>query len=80
VEPIHWEILASREEAVKREQDLKTGFGRKWLKREYEAGRLAAASRQAGKPDSVEFEDGTVFDLTKQDFDFFKMIKPMVWW
>ena len=52
VEPIHWETLASREEAVKREQDLKTGFGRKWLKREYAAGRLAAAtaaaSRQAG--------------------------------
>ncbi len=49
VEPIHWEIFQSREEAVKREQDLKTGFGRKWLKREYEAGKLAA-SRQAGDP------------------------------
>ena len=32
------------------------------------------------EPDSVEFEDGTVIDLTKQDFEFFKMIKPMVWW
>jgi len=32
------------------------------------------------KPDSVEFEDGTVIDLTKRDFDFFKLIKPMVWW
>jgi len=50
VEPIHWEILASREEAVTREQHLKTGLGRKWLKREYAAGRLAAASRQAGLP------------------------------
>jgi hypothetical protein len=29
---------------------------------------------------SVEFEDGTVIDLTKQDFEFFKMIKPMIWW
>ena len=48
IEPIHWEIFSSREEAVKREQDLKTGFGRKWLKREYDAGRLAATSRQAG--------------------------------
>ncbi|MCF7669702.1 MAG: DUF1156 domain-containing protein, partial [Verrucomicrobia bacterium] len=28
----HFEELASREEAVKRESDLKTGFGRKWLK------------------------------------------------
>ncbi|MCX6842028.1 MAG: site-specific DNA-methyltransferase [candidate division WOR-3 bacterium] len=32
------------------------------------------------KPDSVEFEDGTVIDLTKQDFEFFKLIRPMVWW
>ena len=32
------------------------------------------------KPDSVEFEDGTVIDLTKQDFEFFKLIKPLVWW
>jgi len=46
VEPIHWEQFDSRDAAVKREQDLKTGFGRKWLKREYEAERLAA--RQAG--------------------------------
>ena len=46
VEPIHWESFKTREEAVKREKELKTGFGRKWLKREYEAGRLAA--RQAG--------------------------------
>jgi len=46
VELIHYEAFTTREEAVKREQDLKTGFGRKWLKREYEAGRLAA--RQAG--------------------------------
>jgi adenine-specific DNA-methyltransferase len=32
------------------------------------------------KPDSVEFEDGTVIDLAKQDFEFFKLVKPMVWW
>lgn len=44
-EPIHWEIFKTREEAVKRESDLKTGFGRKWLKREYDKSRLA---RQAG--------------------------------
>jgi hypothetical protein len=31
-------------------------------------------------PGSVEFEDGTVIDLTKQDFEFFKLIKSMVWW
>ena len=46
VEAIHWEAFDSREAAVNREKKLKTGYGRKWLKREYEAGRLAA--RQAG--------------------------------
>ena len=46
-ELIHWEIFETREEAVKREQDLKTGFGRKWLKRSYEKGGLSSA-RQAG--------------------------------
>ncbi|MDR7551053.1 MAG: DUF1156 domain-containing protein, partial [Armatimonadota bacterium] len=46
VQLIHWEEFDSREDAVKREKDLKTGFGRKWLKREYAAGR----TRQAGRP------------------------------
>ena len=45
----HWEEYDSIEEAVKREKDLKTGFGRKWLKREIAAGR----TRQAGEPASV---------------------------
>ena len=36
---IHHEIFPSREEAVAREKELKTGFGRKWIKREIEAGR-----------------------------------------
>ena len=40
----HYEELSSREEAVEREKWLKTGYGRKWLKREIEAGR----ARQAG--------------------------------
>lgn len=46
VEPIHWEEFSSRDGAVTREQHLKTGFGRQWLKREYAKGTLAA--RQAG--------------------------------
>jgi len=50
VKPIHWEIFDTREQAVKREQDLKTGFGRKWLKRELAKGTLAATARQAGSP------------------------------
>jgi len=41
---IHYEMYKTREEAVLREHDLKTGFGRKWLQREYKAGR----TRQAG--------------------------------
>jgi very-short-patch-repair endonuclease/predicted GIY-YIG superfamily endonuclease len=50
IKPSHWEVFQTREEAVKREQDLKTGFGRTWLKREYSKGRLAATARQAGSP------------------------------
>lgn len=55
-EIIFLEECNSRGNAIKREQDLKTGFGRKWLKREYEAGRLAA--RQAGGS-----KDENVFDI-----------------
>jgi type I restriction enzyme R subunit len=44
VELVHFEELKSLEAAVKREHDLKTGFGRKWLKREIAAGR----ARQTG--------------------------------
>jgi restriction endonuclease S subunit/predicted GIY-YIG superfamily endonuclease len=38
----HFEILTSKEEAEKREKDLKTGFGRTWRKREIEAARMKA--------------------------------------
>ncbi len=50
---IHLEELSSREESVKREQNLKTGYGRKWLKREYEAGRLMARQAGGGKDENV---------------------------
>jgi restriction endonuclease S subunit len=46
---VHWEEYDSREEAVQREKELKTEFGRKWIKRELAAGR----TRQAGEPASV---------------------------
>lgn len=42
---IHFEEYSTREQAIKREKYLKTGFGRKWLKREWKAGR----TRQAGQ-------------------------------
>ncbi len=48
IELIHWEYYHTREEAVDREQKLKTGFGRKWLKRNFEQGKLKQMARQAG--------------------------------
>ena len=50
-EVIHFEEFATRDEAVKREKELKTGFGRQWLKREYKKGALQKwyAPRQAGE-------------------------------
>ena len=56
IEIILLEEYGSRKEAVNREKDLKTGFGRKWLKREYAEGRLTA--RQAGGS-----KDENVFDI-----------------
>jgi predicted GIY-YIG superfamily endonuclease len=47
---VHYESFATREEAVKREQDLKTGFGRKWLKKHIESGR----ARQAGSEPQLQ--------------------------
>ena len=44
VKIIHWEDFDTRKEAAEREKWLKTGYGRKWIKREYAAGR----TRQAG--------------------------------
>ncbi len=49
----HYEEFSTREEAVKRESDLKTGFGRKWLKKLIASGR----ARQAGQP--VGMDAGT---------------------
>jgi len=42
---IHHEEFSTKKEVYKREKEFKTGFGRKWLKREFKAGRL----RPAGK-------------------------------
>ena len=41
---IYFEEFETEAEAVKREKDLKTGFGRKWLHKEL----IRVASRQAG--------------------------------
>lgn len=68
---IHWEEYTSRTEVCKREKWLKTGFGRKWLKREYNAGRL----RQAGK--MVDSELGEIPEgwRVKKITDIFEFIK-----
>ena len=42
---VHYEEFGSRKEAVRREHELKTGFGREWLKRQIKSGR----ARQAGE-------------------------------
>lgn len=64
LEPIHWECFSTREEAVKREHVLKSGFGRQWLKEQYGKGKLfAAAARQAGAwiaTDKRDPKDGKV--------------------
>jgi type I restriction enzyme S subunit len=49
---VYWEEFDAMDAAVKREKELKTGFGRKWLRREIAAGR----ARQAGEPASVLLE------------------------
>ena len=53
IEIIHHEEFATREEAEERERWLKTGFGRKWIKRELQADRLKKwdheAARRAGQ-------------------------------
>jgi len=57
---VHYEEYSSREEAVAREKWLKTGFGRKWLRREIAAGRLpadAAGARQAGYETGAQLLD-----------------------
>lgn len=60
---IHFEEFSSREEAVKREHDLKTGFGRKWLKREWKAGR----TRQAGQCGWLKDKYGLSWQIIPQN-------------
>ncbi len=84
VEPIHWEIFATREEAVQREKDLKTGFGRKWLKREYANGKLRATARQAGDPVlqlrlPTEFRNRLTALLTSLPADVFTASDSLGW-
>jgi restriction endonuclease S subunit/predicted GIY-YIG superfamily endonuclease len=57
IQIVHYEEYQSRQEAADREKWLKTGYGRKWIKREIEAGRARpACAPRAGK--QVGYETG----------------------
>lgn len=74
----YWEKQPSREEAVEREKWLKTGYGRKWLKKEIAASartqtgdpvRAKAEGRPTGLPDDIaalfpeSFEDSELGEV-----------------
>ena len=48
IKVIHHEVFDSRSAAAEREKELKTGFGRKWLKREY--AKLCSVRKKGGLP------------------------------
>ena len=75
---VHYEEFATREQAVKREHDLKTGFGRKWLKEEIAAGRTRQAGtgklrfievkgRVSGAPTITVTKNEILYSLNKPD-------------
>ncbi|MGQ0656802.1 MAG: restriction endonuclease subunit S [Chromatiales bacterium] len=48
IQIVHYEEYSSRQEASDREKWLKTGYGRKWIKREIEAGRARQVGYETG--------------------------------
>ena len=48
IQIVHYEEYSSRQEATDREKWLKTGFGRKWIKREIAAGRARQVGYETG--------------------------------
>ena len=62
---IHYEEFPTRQAAVDREQKLKTGFGRKWLKREWKAGR----TRQAGQCGWLKDKYGVSWQIVPDAMD-----------
>ena len=56
---------------MQREKELKTGFGRKWLKEQYAKGKLAAAARQAGAwMDRSKDKVGYEISFTKYFYEY----------
>lgn len=73
VKVVHYEEFSTREEAVKRESDLKTGFGRKWLKELIASGR----ARQAGKEPVKRRDVLLQLDLAKDSQGTMKQLLGM---
>lgn len=74
IELVHWEVFSTRDEAVKREDYLKSGRGREWLQKQYEAGKLKAMERQAGAwVDESKTNVGYEINFTK----YFYQYKPL---
>ncbi|GAB4323772.1 MAG: hypothetical protein Kow00127_16490 [Bacteroidales bacterium] len=77
VEVIHWETFKTNEEALKREQYLKTGRGREWLKKQYEKKLLKSFERQAGAwIDHSKTKIGYEINFTKYFYEF-KPLRPL---
>lgn len=71
VEPIHWEIVKTRDAAVKREKYLKSGKGREWLKDQYNKKKLKYFERQAGAwIDESKTKTGYEINFTKYFYEF----------
>ena len=71
IEIIHWEIFNSREEALEREKYLKTGRGREWLKKSFEAKKLKIFERQAGAwIDEAKTNVGYEINFTKYFYKY----------
>lgn len=71
VEPVHWEVLNTREEAVEREKYLKSGRGREWIKAQYEAKKLKSFERQAGAwIDESKTLTGYEINFTKYFYEY----------
>ena len=77
VEPIHWEVFQTRDEAVKREKYLKSGKGRERLKKQYNEKKLRSFERQAGAwIDESKTVKGYEINITKYFYKY-KPLRPL---
>lgn len=77
VELVHWEVFNTREEAVKREDYLKSGRGREWFKKQLDLGKVKSMERQAGAwIDHSKTKIGYEINFTKYFYEF-KPLRPL---